>query len=281
MDYELRQRFSVGGFDLAWDEWGSGPSAPLVLLHGFGGSVFDFAGQIEPLSASRRVLAIEHRGHGRSSKSGDEESYTIDHIVDDLAAWLPNVVDEPIHLLGHSLGGRVAMRFEFIRRDLIRSLTLADTTAWEFGKPDRVAHQMMLAFLRSIRPDTPMGAQESDETPLVLAANSPEMLARRREVNDSLDPMACRALGLALFDNGLQPIDHLLGDIDAPVLVIAGEHDHPYVDHAADLAGAVSDGSVMTIAGAYHSPHLTHGSEWRTAVLAHLDMADRGDGVRP
>lgn len=274
MDYELRQRFSVGGFDLAWDEWGSGSGAPLVLLHGFGGSAYDFATQLEPLAASRRVLALEHRGHARSSKSGDENSYTIDHIVDDLAAWLPTVVDEPIHLLGHSMGGRVAMRFEFIRRDLIRSLTLANTTAWKFGLADPDALKMMLAFFRSIGPDTAMGAPESDETPLLLAANSPQLLARRRAVNDSFDPMACKALGLALFDDGLQPIDHLLGDIDAPVLVIAGEHDHPYVDHAADLAGAVSNGSLVTIAGAFHSPQLTHGREWLTTVLAHLDAAD-------
>ena len=274
MDLELRQRFSVGGFDLAWDEWGSGSGAPLVLIHGFGGSAYDFAGQIEPLAADRRVLAIELRGHARSSKSGDEDSYTIDHIVDDLAAWLPTVVDEPVHLLGHSMGGRAAMRFEFIRRDLIRSLVLANTTAWKFEIPDPIAHDMTLTFLRSIQPDTPMTVPDTDETPLIAAATEPELLARRREINDSMDPMACKALGLALFDNRLQPIEHLLGDIDAPVLVIAGEHDHPYVDHAPALAAAVSNGSLVTIAGAYHSPQLTHADQWLTAVMDHLVAAD-------
>jgi len=96
MDVELRQRFSVGG------------------------SAHDFGAQIPPLAAGRRVIAIDHRGHGRSGKSGEEHSYTIDHIVDDLAAWLPTIVDEPVHVLGHSMGGGIAMRFEFIRRDPIR-----------------------------------------------------------------------------------------------------------------------------------------------------------------
>ena len=274
MDLDLHQRFSVGAFDLAWDEWGSGPGAPLVILHGFGGSAQDFAGQIEGLAANRRVLAIELRGHGRSSKSNEVESYTIDHIVDDLAAWLPTVVQEPIHLLGHSMGGRVSMRFGFIRRDLIRSLILANTTAWKFSIADPAIHEARLTFFRSIQLDTPMRARESDETPLILATNTPEMLARRREVNDSLDPMACKALGLAIFDDGLQPIAHLLGDIDAPVLVIAGEHDHPYTDHAENLTAAVSNGSLVTIAGAYHSPQLTHAIQWREAVNAHLDAAD-------
>ena len=274
MDLELRQRFSVGAFDLAWDEWGSGSGAPLVIVHGFGGSAFDFASQIAALAANRRVLAIELRGHGRSSKSSDLESYTIDHIVDDLAAWLPTVVDEPIHLLGHSMGGRVSMRFGFIRRDLVRSMILANTTAWKFDIANSAIHEKRLRFFRSIQPDTPMGTPESAETALIMAANPPEMLARRREVNDSLDPMACKALGLALFDDGLQPIDHLLGDIDAPVLVIAGEYDHPYADHAENLTSAVSNGSLVMIAGAYHSPQLTHATQWREAVNAHLNAAD-------
>ena len=274
MDLELHQRFSTGAFDLAWDEWGSGSGAPLLIVHGFGGSAVDFASQIEGLAANRRVLAIELRGHGRSSKSSEVASYTIDHIVDDLAAWLPTVVEEPIHLLGHSMGGRVCMRFGFIRRDLIRSMVLANTTAWKFDVDDPAVHERRLTFFRSIQPDTPMAALESDETPLILAANSLEMLARRREVNESLDPMACKALGLALFDGGLQPIDHLLGDIDAPVLVIAGEYDHPYADHAENLASAVSNGSLVMIAGAYHSPQLTHATQWREAVNAHLNAAD-------
>ncbi len=274
MDLELHRRSSVGGFEFAWDEWGKGDGAPLVLLHGFGGSAHDFATQIPSLAADRRVLAIDLRGHGRSSKSGDEAAYTIDHIIDDLAAWLPTVVDEPVHLLGHSMGGRVAIRFEFIRRDLIRSLVLANTTAWNFEIADPVAHEVTMGFLRSIDRDTPMGSPPTDETPLIAAAVPPDLLARRREINDSFDPMACKALGLALFDNGLQPVGHLLGDIDAPVLVIAGEQDHPYVDHARDLAAAVSSGSLVTITGAHHSPQLTHPDEWRAAVLAQIRAAD-------
>ncbi|MEZ5166696.1 MAG: hypothetical protein R2695_09450 [Acidimicrobiales bacterium] len=82
--------------------------------------------------------------------------------------------------------------------------------------------------------------------------------------------MACRSLGLALFGDHLQPVAHLLGDIDLPVTVIAGSNDHPYVDHAPRLAGEVTNGRCVVIDGAYHSPQLTHQAEWRAAVLEHL-----------
>jgi pimeloyl-ACP methyl ester carboxylesterase len=55
--------------------------------------------------------------------------------------------------------------------------------------------------------------------------------------------------------------------------VIVGEHDHPLVDQAAELAAAVADGRLSVIAGAYHSPQLTHPADWRAAVGAHLAWA--------
>ncbi len=268
---ELTKRFDVEGFSLAWDEWGSGDGPPLVLIHGFSGSAHDFALHIPALAEHRRVLAIDHRGHGRSSKSLDDATYTVDHIVDDVIDWLTHVVDGPVDMLGHSMGGRVALRFALARRDLVHSLILMDTTAWQFGIDDPEVSAMITGYFSSITVDTPMGAAPpTPEDPLIEAATPAEWQARKAELSAAFDPMACRALGLALFGDHLQPVDHLLGDIDAPVTVIAGEHDHPYVDHAHALADGVVDGEPVIIGGAYHSPQLTHQHEWRTAVEAHL-----------
>lgn len=269
---ELTKSFAVEGFSLAWDEWGSGDGPPLVLLHGFSGSAHDFALHIPALAEDRRVLAIDHRGHGRSTNSLDEQTYTVDHIVDDVIDWLSHTVDGPVDLLGHSMGGRVALRFEIARREQVNSMILMDTTAWEFGFDDPDVATMITDFFGSITVETPMGgAPPSPETALIEAATPVEWRARRDELSAAFDPMACRALGLALFGNDLQPVDHLLGDMDAPVTVIAGAHDHPYVDHAPALADGVVDGECVIIEGAYHSPQLTHPDEWLAAVRGHLD----------
>ncbi|MDG2026919.1 MAG: alpha/beta hydrolase [Acidimicrobiales bacterium] len=271
MTHELTRTYEVEGFSLAWDEWGSGDGPPLVLVHGFSGSAHDFDLHIDALSADRRVLAIDHRGHGRSSNSLDEETYTVDHIVDDVIDWLSHTVDAPIDLLGHSMGGRVALRFALARRDLLNSMILMDTTAWSFGIEDPEVAEMITGFFGSITLDTPMGqVPESPETPLIAAATPGDWQARKDELSAAFDPMACKALGLALFGDRLEQVDHRLGDIDAPVTVIAGEHDHPYVDHAHALADGVANGQAVIIEGAYHSPQLTHQSDWLTAVQSHL-----------
>jgi pimeloyl-ACP methyl ester carboxylesterase len=271
---ELSQRYEVPGFSLRWDVWGDAPGPPLVLLHGYTGSVHDFALHIEALASTRRVFAIEHRGHGRSSGSGDPSTYTIDHLVDDTVAWVRDVVaadGQPIDLLGHSMGGRIAMRFALTRRDLLRSLILMDTTAWAFGEEHAEWRQVAVAFLRSIEPgQVPPRTPRSAEDDLIEAAVPQGWIDEKWMIRDQMDPMAQRALGIQLFENHLDRVDHQLGDIPCPTTVIAGEFDEPYVSHGRRLAEAIPGGRFVRIDGAYHSPQLTHGVEWLAAVEAHL-----------
>ena len=65
-----------------------------------------------------------------------------------------------------------------------------------------------------------------------------------------------------------------LPSITRPTTVIAGEHDHPLVDQAPELASLVANGRLAVIDGAYHSPQLTHPEDWKSAVHAHLEWAD-------
>jgi len=271
---ELTQSYEVSGFSLRWDVWGDAPGPPLVLLHGYTGSVHDFALHIEALATTRRVFAIEHRGHGRSSGSGDPSTYTVDHIVDDTVAWVRDVVaidGQPIDLLGHSMGGRIAMRFALVRRDLLRSLILMDTTAWAFGEEHGERRGLAVDFLRSIEPgQVPPRTPRSAEDDLIEAAVPQAWIDEKWAIRDQMDPMAQRALGIQLFDNRLDRVDHQLGDIPCPTTVIAGEFDEPYVSHGPQLAEAIPGARFVHIDGAYHSPQLTHGVQWRTAVEAHL-----------
>ena len=274
---ELTRRYEVPGFSLAWDTWGDAPGPPLVLIHGYTGSVHDFALHIPALAQHRRVYAIEHRGHGRSSGSGDPSTYTVDHIVDDTLAWVHDVVapdDEPFDLLGHSMGGRVAMRFALARRDLLRSLILMDTTAWEFGDDDAEWRQAAVAFLRSIEPgQVPPRSPRGPEDDLIDTAVPPAWMTEKWRIRDQMDPMAQRALGLQLFENHLDRVDHQLGDIPCPTTVIAGEFDEPYVSDGPRLAASIPGADFVMIEGAYHSPQLTHPAAWLAAVEAHLARA--------
>jgi pimeloyl-ACP methyl ester carboxylesterase len=92
-----------------------------------------------------------------------------------------------------------------------------------------------------------------------------------------MDAYAVKAFGMALMADvaeGEASLRAELPSITCPTTVIAGEHDHPLVDQAPELADLVANGRLAVIEGAYHSPQLTHPEDWKYAVRAHLAWAD-------
>src|ERR1700722_11194548 len=120
------ETFHVHGVDLAWSERGSSSAGTptLVLCHGYTGSSHDFALEVDALAAHRRVVTLDQRGHGHSTRTGHLDGYTIEQLSADLTAFIDAVGEGPVDLLGHSMGGRVVMGLVLGRPDLVRSLIL-------------------------------------------------------------------------------------------------------------------------------------------------------------
>lgn len=101
---------SADRIQVAVSDVGTGP--PVMLLHGLAGSGDDWwrAGAVDRLAAAgRRVLVVDLRGHGRSTRPTDPAAYAIEHLVADVAAVAALVDgDEPIDLVGWGLGAIVA-----------------------------------------------------------------------------------------------------------------------------------------------------------------------------
>lgn len=270
---DLTRQFEVDGATLRWDRWGADDGTPFLLCHGFSGSSHDFALHIEALAAARPVISIDHRGHGRSQKLGATEAYSIDRLTADLIAFVDSEIGAPVDLLGHSMGGSIAMRFTLARPDLVRSLILMDTSGWSFLPPDSPVAEMMRAFITAFDPAgglPDLTAMAGPEEALIAAATTPEWQAMKQQMAAAFDPYALKALGAELFAGDTQWIRDRLGEIACPVSVIVGENDHPFVGQAAELAAEANGGRLTVVAGAYHSPQLTHAAEWAAAVEAHL-----------
>jgi pimeloyl-ACP methyl ester carboxylesterase len=268
----LDRQFMVDGVSLAWDRWG-GDGLPFVLCHGFSGSSHDFALSIEHFAASRPVVAVDHRGHGRSEKPGATERYSIDRLATDLIALIESAADGPVDLLGHSMGGAISLRLTLQRPDLVRSLILMDTSGWSFVPADPNVAALMTAFIAGYDPAgglPNLGTFDGPEQPLIEQATPAEWQVIKEQMASSFDPYALKALGGDLFEGNHDEVRVRLGEIGCPVTVIVGEHDHPFIDQAEELAGSVADGRLTVIPGAYHSPQLTHPAEWTAAVETHL-----------
>jgi 3-oxoadipate enol-lactonase len=278
--------FHVNGVDLAWSEQGSSPAGTptLVLCHGFTGSSHDFALEVDALAADRRVVTLDHRGHGHSTRTGHLDGYTIEQLSADLAGLLEAVGEGPVDLLGHSMGGRVVMGLVVARPELVHSLLLMDTSAWSFLPSDKEIRALVHGFINSFDPAGGMPASLSMGGPedVLIEEHTP---AEWRKEKDALfvgmDPYAVKALGSALMGDAADDDTSLrakLPSIACPTTVIVGEHDHPLVDQGPALADEVADGRLTVIPGAYHSPQLTHAPEWRAAVQNHLSWVARSQG---
>jgi len=119
-------RIDRGGFALHCEVAGTGPET-IVLTHGLGASGVTWSGLVAALAPRYRVVTWDMRAHGRSGSA--DAPCTVAALGEDLAAVVAAVSDRPVHVLGHSAGGVVAMRYAIDHPESVRSLTLVGTAS--------------------------------------------------------------------------------------------------------------------------------------------------------
>ena len=111
----------INGLSMYYEVHGGASGTPLVLLHGsFMTITNNWTGWIEELSKSRRVIAVEMQGHGRTADIDRVFSYA--NLADDVAALLDHLEVPQADLLGYSMGGGVAMQTAIRHPDRVRKV---------------------------------------------------------------------------------------------------------------------------------------------------------------
>jgi pyruvate dehydrogenase E2 component (dihydrolipoamide acetyltransferase) len=256
----------VGGRRLRYLERAPEAAAgdPVVLLHGFGGDLNNWLFNTDRLAERRRVYALDLPGHGESSKdvgAGDLEAF-----AEALGGFLDAVGAARAHLVGHSLGGAVALAYALAHPDRVASLTLvAPAGLGEDINPDYID-----GFVAAERRRELKGVLE-----LLFADQG---LVSRKLVDDvlrykRLDGVeeALRQVAGVMYPSGRQTVV-LTGELDrlqAPALVVWGGQDRILpAAHAEALAGRAR---VEVLAGAGHSPHMEAANEVNRLVGGFLD----------
>jgi esterase len=106
---------------LYFKELGQGP--PLIMLHGLFGSSDNWLGVAPKLAQQFHVFLVDLRNHGLSPHSDD---MTLDIMAGDLAEFLDARQLDRVHVLGHSLGGKVAMQFALTQPARVDRLIIVD-----------------------------------------------------------------------------------------------------------------------------------------------------------
>lgn len=253
---------AADGTEIAWAAHGDATLPALVLVHGYTGGAHDWAGVVDELARSSRVITVEHRGHGASTNTGDPAGYTFVRLADDLAAVLAAVAPPRFDLVGHSMGGIVAMHYVLDHPERVRSLVLMDTAARAAGDGPDNPMRAGIEYVRST--GDLMGLLGSFSA--MLPADVRSELERSWSV---MDPVAFVALGDALLthDDGLL---ERLAALSTPTTVIVGEHDTGLRQGADDLAATIRGAHLVVIPGAGHSPQQENRGAWLSAMRAHL-----------
>lgn len=218
---------SVNGADVYVHDTGApegDPEAPAVVFgHGllFSGLMFD--AQVERLRDRYRCVTIDWRGQGRSPAA--TAGYDMDMLADDAAAICASLEAGPVHYVGLSMGGFIGQRLAARRPELVRSLTLLDTSAGP-EDPDKVKQYRLLATIYrwlGIRP------VRSKVEPLMFGSQflaDPSSKSARQQWLDVLnrvDRSGMRQAILGVTDR--EPVTDLLGSIAVPTLVVTGADD--------------------------------------------------------
>jgi len=114
-----------------------GQGQPLVLLHGLFGSADNWGSIAKHFSQHYQVISVDLRNHGRSPHS---DTQTYPDMADDLLAVLDTLGLAQVHLLGHSLGGKVAMQFATQYPAKVSKLIVVDMAMRAY--PDRYTQLM-------------------------------------------------------------------------------------------------------------------------------------------
>jgi len=274
----IEGRVGISGGTLAYTTAGVG--APILLIHGLGGSRGTWDQVVDTLATGHRVIAPDLPGHGQSdAPAGD---YSLGAHASALRDLLVALGHRSATIVGHSLGGGIAMQF-----------------AYQF--PDR-ADRLVLISSGGLGPQlTPMlraATLPGAETVVAGLARLPEGLTRRLLSAASMLPGLVARPDAGSLARGLHQLgrygprrtfirtartvinwrgqtvsatQHLRQLVDLPVLLAWGSDDRviPPHHHRA-VASVLSRPQLIEIAGAGHYPHETAPAQLVPAVLEFL-----------
>jgi 2-succinyl-6-hydroxy-2,4-cyclohexadiene-1-carboxylate synthase len=261
------------GVTTSYYDEGQGPV--LLLLHGFTGSKLDFHDQLAWFADAYRVVVPDIRGHGESTNTEDEATYTLDKLVDDLESFIDVLGLRDIHLLGHSMGGMVVLRYALSHHQDLASLMLMDTSS----APLTMREEMREMFKSVIEKQGVQGLIN-----LMRSAPKPDQVKngidflgeeehwnRIEEKLGQMDMIAYKGLAAELGTSN--DITESLVSISCPTTVLVGEADEPFVEPSRRMAEMVPNAELHIISGASHCPQYENAARWKEVISAHLNRS--------
>lgn len=226
----------------------------------------------------RQVAAVDLPGHGHNDLGGDAQVFGFEHTVDAVARVLHQHQLCPVHIIGYSMGGRIAIGLAARYPESIASLSLIGASPGLSNPVERAARRRAddeladdllengLAAFVDRWMASPIFASQSR-----LGSDALEFARVQRLANDP-DGLAGSLRGAGA---GAQPSQwHHLADIEVPVLLLAGEDDPKFRAIAIRMAAALPRATIRVVPNAGHAAHLENPTYVMHVIEEFLDQVD-------
>ncbi|MBC8320381.1 MAG: alpha/beta fold hydrolase [Bacteroidetes bacterium] len=241
---------------LFFRQFGETGKQPIVILHGLFGISDNWVSYARRIAMEGfEVFVVDQRNHGQSPQS-DKFNYLA--LTDDLFDFIDDhEIEDPI-IIGHSMGGKVAMRFALENPHLVKKLVVVDITLKAYGPQEH--HIKIINAMKSVDFNI---VNSRSEVETRLEAHIPEMRIRQF-VMKNLHRKGKDEFEWRIYLNGIENnLDQMFDAIDTitkfekPTLFIkGGASDYILLEDFGQIRYNFSNAEIITIEGASHWVHV-------------------------
>lgn len=227
--------YNIRGFKMYTETYGKG--APLLIIHGNGGSMHDFTNQVPYFRQHYKVILADSRDQGRSTDPGDSLSY--EQMADDYAALLDAMKIDSAYVIGWSDGGINGLLLAIRHPEKVRKLAVTGANCW----PDSSA--VVQGVIDLVQPP-----YQSLKTKTALTAADKHNL--------KLLNLLCNEPHISVAQ---------LGTISCPTLVIGGDHDVIREDHTMLIYHSIPKAYLWILPNSGHSTPIHYKQQFNATVI--------------
>lgn len=255
---------------------GAGAGEPLLLIHGFSGSQRQWQPFIERWASRYRLILLDLLGHGGTSAPEQAERYSTEQTVKDIEQVLEHFGIESAHVLGYSMGGRIALSFAMLAGGKARSLILESSSPGLASEKERAARRASDDALaaRIEQQSIAWFAEYWGSLPLFASLQKLPAAARQQlhEARLGNNPFGL-AQSLRGIGTGQQPSWwEQLHQLTIPVQLIAGRLDSKYCEIAQAMQQRLPCAELELVSEAGHNVHMEQPQLFDTIVMRFLDQ---------
>jgi pimeloyl-ACP methyl ester carboxylesterase len=254
-----------------------GTGTPVILIHGLAASLFDWNDLLPALAgADYAAYALDLLGHGQSLKPDNLDAYTVENVFAHFSTWVDSLqLDEPLILVGHSLGGYLSIRYALRHSERVRALVLTDP----FYTLNQLPFYLRLYYRHpivnpAIVTHLPEWLIRSVVDLTSLSIRNGYVLPKNARSQTAADYKRVHP-GIFSLLHTAQDLTPYLSSVSQPTLVLWGERDQTLAPTLFQkILNEIPNASGSGIPGAGHVPHQSHPVEFNRRVLEFLRTVD-------